>query len=104
MNRITSNIKHFALSLLIVGLAFATQSFINYSEKKEISKVASTYYQVSEGHYTITPPSGVECAQPSDNPCKYQFSGNPSVSSFDLPNIPTDGGTATPQDEGYTLP
>ncbi|WP_316846853.1 hypothetical protein [Pedobacter psychrodurus] len=75
MKNIVSNIKHLALSLLIVGLAIGVQSFKAYEKKH--AKLAPFYYVNNGTNYVLfsdgtTPNVGDDCSGGDANPCAVQ--------------------------------
>lgn len=73
MNRIYSNIKQIALSLLVVGLAISTQSFIN-SSKKIVDPNWVYVQDAASGLYekiTFSSYNPSLCESETTNPCSF---------------------------------
>lgn len=97
MKTLSLNIKKIALSLMVVGLAIGTQSFINAESKSRT--ISPFVYQLIDGQYVPVDPSMAnDCNTPSEFICKLE-TPTEHVGGFSKNNIP---GDATPWEGSST--
>lgn len=89
MNRIYSNIKKTALSLLVVGLAIGFSASKDAQAKEKASRFAKIYYLLPTGIYSSSQPTNSSCQAGASTPCTLNYTGNPADENFVYADRPT---------------
>ena len=91
------NFKNVAFGLVVGVLALGFSAFTNASTGS--NRFDKTYYQLSNGTYSSTPPSGT-CRNQNSNPCVVNYIGStPSAEGWTFSSRPA--GTITTSGLGY---
>ncbi|TCD03162.1 hypothetical protein [Pedobacter psychroterrae] len=89
--------KNLLFGLTAVGMALGLSAFTN--APKELNRFDKTYYQLSNGTYVSTPPTGV-CQSQNSDPCIVNYIGStPSAEGWSFADRPA--GTIETSGLGY---